>query len=237
MNCPIIPAIDILDGRVVRLTQGRYDKVEFYEKTPVEFAKYFVDNGIKRIHLVDLDGAKDGTLVNRHVFESIRKNVSCELELGGGIRTHDNAKALLDIGINYLILGSLLIKNFELAKTIIHQFPKQIIAGIDTKDNKVSIEGWLEGSQQSAETLLESLENLPLNSIIYTDIAKDGTLEGPNIEGLQNICQKTTHPVIASGGIGCLEDIQLIQNLQLKQIQGIIVGKAILSGKLSLPIK
>ena len=237
MNCPVIPAIDILNGKVVRLRQGRYDQIEFYDKSPTEFAKYFEENGIKRIHLVDLDGAKDGKLTNKNIFEEIRKTVTCELELGGGIRSIESAKILLDSGINQLILGSLLIKNPTLAQTIIEEFPNKIIAGIDAKNGEVAIEGWIEGSGKSTKSLLKSLENLPIHSIIYTDIAKDGTLEGPNIAGLLNICEETNLPIIASGGVGTTEHIAAIKNLKNPQIKGIIVGKAILSEKITLPIE
>ena len=236
MNCPVIPAIDILDGKVVRLTQGRYDQIEFYEKSPVDTAHYFADNGITRIHLVDLDGAKDGALTNRPVFEAIRKAVPCELELGGGIRTLDNAKALFDLGINQLILGSLLIKNPNLAQTIINHFPEKIIAGIDAKDGDVAVEGWIEGSGKSTQSLLETLNELPLHSVIYTDIAKDGTLSGPNLDGLKQICTETPHAIIASGGVGTREHISSVQQLSIPQIKGIIVGKAILSGAIKLPL-
>lgn len=236
MTCPVIPAIDILNGGVVRLTQGRYDQVEFYDRSPVDFAKYFADNGCERIHLVDLDGAKDGTLTNRPVFEAIRKAVPCELELGGGIRTLESANSLLDMGIDQLILGSLLIKNPSLAKTMIQTFPNQIIAGLDAKDGDVAIEGWIEGSGTSTASLLDALAGLPIHSIIYTDIAKDGTLEGPNLAGLEQICTETAFPIIASGGVGTKEHIEAIRRLNNDQISGVIVGKAILSEKIRLPL-
>ncbi len=230
----VIPAIDILDGKVVRLTKGDYNQVEHYTDSPVDFAKKFQDQGATRIHLVDLDGAKDGTLTNQKTFEAIRNNVSCQLELGGGIRNQSNVKILFDIGIDYLILGSLFIKNPEESHAICHAHPNKIIAGIDAHGKKVAIHGWLESSAITIHELLKTLEAIPLESIIYTDIAKDGTLEGPNLEALDYVAKLTKHNIIASGGVGTIEHIRDIQALPHSNITGIIVGKAILSGKIDL---
>jgi phosphoribosylformimino-5-aminoimidazole carboxamide ribotide isomerase len=230
----IIPAIDILDGKVVRLTQGDYDQVENYATTPEEFAKAFYKAGAKRIHLVDLNGAKEGQLVNLDVFKKIRSAVPCELELGGGIRSYDSVQQLVDIGINYLILGSLLTKHWELASEWILKHPLKFIAGVDAKDNTVAIEGWKEASQYQVSDLVLKLNSLPLESIIYTDISKDGTFKGPNLDALKEISTLSAAPIIASGGVGTIEHIRSIEKIAHLGISGCIVGKAFLSGKISL---
>jgi phosphoribosylformimino-5-aminoimidazole carboxamide ribotide isomerase len=226
----VIPAIDILGGQVVRLTQGDYGQVDRYEKGPAETAQSFYSAGATRIHLVDLDGAKDGHLVNLETIKSIRNSVDCTLELGGGIRSVETAALLFDLGIDYVILGSLLVKEFEIAKAIINRFPNRIIAGIDAKDGLVATEGWLELGTLTAVALVKHLNQLPLASIIYTDIAKDGTLAGPNLVQLEQIAEVSVCPVIASGGVGTKEHITQVRYLADKGISGCIVGKAVLSG-------
>ena len=230
----IIPAIDILANQVVRLTQGDYAQIEKYNFTPVELAKYYEEQGASRIHLVDLDGAKTGQLVNLKTFEKIRSTVKCELELGGGIRSIENADLLINLGINFLILGSMLIKNFNLAQEIINKYPSKIIAGIDVKNDKIAITGWLENSDLSLQSLLNKLSNLKIAAIIYTDISRDGMLTGPNIPGLTNICSLTKIPIIASGGVSSLEDIKTLQKLAPLGLIGVITGKALLQGKINI---
>ena len=221
----IIPAIDILDGNVVRLTQGDYNKSKNYTFTPVELAKHYENNGATRIHLVDLNGAKEGKRVNQSVFESIRKSVSCELQLGGGIRNKTSVTELFECGINYIILGSLLTKNIDLSLSIANAFPNKIIAGIDAKDQMVKIEGWGENSDITVESLLLKINHAPWNSVVATDISKDGMLEGPNFEFLKTISKQTQLPIIASGGVTTASDITELKKLGLF---GCIVGKALL---------
>jgi len=230
----IIPAIDILDGKVVRLTQGDYAQVEQYSQSPEDFARHFYDCGITRIHLVDLNGAKEGKLVNLDVFKRIRKAVPCQLELGGGIRTDDSVAQLVDIGINFLIIGSLLTKQWDLAQKWITSHPNQFIAGVDAKDNTVAVEGWIEASTFHVTDLIKKLNPLPIESIIYTDIAKDGTFLGPNLEGLTTVCSVSQHPIIASGGVGTIDHIKAVKAIASLGISGCIVGKAFLSGKITL---
>lgn len=228
----VIPAIDILNGELVRLTQGSYDQVENYAHTPIEMAQIYEDNGISRLHIVDLDGAKDGKLINHHLLEGIRETFTGEIEFGGGVRNQDTVEELRDIGIDYIILGSLLIKDFKAATDIIQKFPSQIIAGIDAKNGQVATEGWIEASEHPATALAKTLSEYPLESIIYTDIAKDGMMQGPNLKELRDMAAASTVPIIASGGIrnkGDINDVKAIQN-----ITGCIIGKAILSGNLDL---
>ncbi len=231
----IIPAIDLLDGQVVRLTKGDYAQVQTYtHRSPAEWAKTFEDAGATRIHIVDLNGAKAGHLVNSDAIQAIRSAVSCKLELGGGIRDLAGVKQVLDFGIDWIILGSLLIKQFELAKEIIVQNPHRIIAGLDANGTDIAIEGWLESSGQSIFTVIKLLNSLPISGIIYTDIAKDGTLMGPNLEALRQVAHASSVPVIASGGVGQLSDIVAVKELYSDGISAVIVGKAVLSGRISL---
>jgi len=231
----IIPAIDILDGNVVRLTQGDYAQVDSYAVSPVDIAKQFADAGAKRIHIVDLNGAKEGRLVNQSVIEAIRKSVpSCKLDFGGGIRSKEIVKQVFDMGLDWVVLGSMLIKQPDEALDIIQAYPSKIIASLDAKGDKIAIEGWKTTSLISVMMLVQQLSKLKLAALVYTDISKDGTLLGPNLEGLANIASLTTLPVIASGGIGTLDDIEKVKALRPKGVIGCIVGKAILSGKLKL---
>ena len=230
----VIPAIDIIGGKVVRLTQGDYGRVTHYDVTPAQLAKQFEDNGAKRIHLVDLDGAKDGALVNLDTFKAIRSAVSCELELGGGIRTKNAVSQMIEIGIDFVILGSLLVKNNVLSSEIISSFPGKIVAGLDTKDGMVATEGWIEKSTVSVRDVLDTLPESDLESIIYTDIAKDGMMEGPNIEALKDVSGITDIPIIASGGVRNLDDIAQLKAFSNRGISGCIIGKAIVSGQLPL---
>jgi phosphoribosylformimino-5-aminoimidazole carboxamide ribotide isomerase len=230
----VIPAIDLLDGQVVRLTQGDYNQVSHYAYTPAELAKKYESFGAKRIHIVDLNGAKDGKLVNQEAIESIRSAVACELELGGGIRNKETAAHILSLGIDYLVLGSLLVKDFKAATDIISAFPDKVIAGLDFKNGELAVEGWLETSDVSLTTLLSQLEALPVNSIISTEISKDGMMSGPDLTGLTRLSKQTKLPVIASGGVSSPSDIDSLKDLQNDGIIGCIVGKAVLSGDIEL---
>lgn len=230
----VIPAIDLLNGGVVRLTQGDYDRVDHYEMSPAQTAQMFFKAGARRIHLVDLDGAKDARLVNLEAIQSIRNSVDCTLEVGGGIRSVETAALLFDLGIDYVILGSLLVKNHDRAAAIIRAFPNRIIAGIDAKDGRVATEGWLDVGATTAVDLIKCIQDLPLAGIIYTDIAKDGTLAGPNIQQLIQVAQASHLPVIASGGVGTVGHIDQVRALAHLGVSGCIVGKAILGGHLSI---
>jgi phosphoribosylformimino-5-aminoimidazole carboxamide ribotide isomerase len=227
----VIPAIDLLNGEVVRLTQGDYDQVSHYDYTPAELAKHYADNGATRIHIVDLDGARDGKLVNKAAISAIRDAVSCELELGGGIRDLASAQQLFDLGLNYLVLGSLLTKDFATAEQIITHFPQQIIAGIDLKHGEVAVEGWLETSATALPELLKKLGELPVESIISTEISRDGMMQGPDIKSLTALSKHTTLPVIASGGVSSLSDINALKDTEMI---GCIVGKALLNGAIDI---
>lgn len=230
----IIPAIDLIHGQVVRLTQGDYAQMTHYAVTPEEIARRYEAAGAKRIHIVDLDGAKAGQLMNFDAIKKIRQAVSCELEVGGGIRTQESIRQLYDTGITYMILGSVLIRNFEQAKQWIAAYPNAIIAGVDTKNGVVAVSGWQEASPMSAKEIILQLNPLPLAGVIFTDIARDGMLMGPNIELLQEVAGIAKMPVIASGGVSSLADIESVRELYALGVSGCIIGKAILNGAISM---
>ena len=166
----VIPAIDLIDGQVVRLTQGNYNQVTHYPNNPVEVAKSFEDDGATRLHLVDLNGAKEGSTVNLSTIEAIRAATSMAIEVGGGIRTQASIDRYLDMGINQVILGSLLVNNPDLSTELIQAYPHQIIAGLDTKDGFIAVEGWTETSSLTLTDFLQTLSDLPIHSIIFTKI-------------------------------------------------------------------
>ncbi len=226
----VIPAIDLLGGKVVRLTQGDYAKVDHYDYTPTSLAQKYAAYGAKRIHIVDLDGAKEGKSINSEAIKNIRNAVSCTLELGGGIRTLDQAKFWLDFGIDQIVIGSLFVKNPALALDIIHTLPKKIIAGLDAKGQSIAIEGWVETGATTLTDVMSQLEKTPIHSVIYTDISKDGTLQGPNLDSLKMLTHSTKIPIIASGGIGQDQDIENVYTLYSQGVHGVIVGKALLKG-------
>ena len=233
-NFTIIPAIDILNGQVVRLTKGDYNQVEQYKESGIKIAQQYEKEGAQRIHIVDLDGAKDGVLQNLELLKEIRDTTTVEIEFGGGVRNKETVKSLIEMGINYIILGSLLINNPRVANDIIESFPGKIIAGIDAKGNQVATEGWIETKGNTVDAVLAQLSNLPLHGIIFTDIDKDGMMEGPNIDVLEKISRQSSHPIIASGGIRDANDIHQIKAIETSNIQGCIIGKAILSGHVTL---
>jgi phosphoribosylformimino-5-aminoimidazole carboxamide ribotide isomerase len=224
----VIPAIDLLDEKVVRLKQGRYDDTTFYDYTPVDLAKYFEDSGAKRIHIVDLNGARDGSTTHHNIIEKICKNTSLKIEVGGGIRTKKTASFYLDCGVHQIILGSLLVDDITTSLDIINTFSNQVIAGIDAKSKNIATAGWETTSSITIDDLLATLSTTKsLHSIIYTDISKDGMMQGPNLKMLEYVAKRATHPIIASGGIRNTTDIEAIK--AIPNISGCIIGKAILN--------
>jgi len=228
----VIPAIDLLDGKVVRLKQGDYKQSTVYESDPVKVAKNWQAQGAKRLHLVDLNGAKLGKPFHFEVIQKIRDQVSMQIEVGGGIRTAEDVENYLKIGITYVILGSILLKDKTLALTFLKNFPNQVIVGVDGKDGMVKAEGWTEGSSVSILDLLLELEKTGAKQTIVTDISRDGMLSGPNIKLYEEIAAKTNLQIIASGGIASLEDFRDLK--KNPKIVGAISGKALYEGKFSL---
>jgi len=228
----IIPAIDLKDGRCVRLRQGRAEEVTIYSDDPVQTARKWVSEGAQLIHIVDLDGAFSGNQKNLESISAIRKAVHVTLQVGGGIRTMEDIRKLLDIGIDRVILGTVAIKNPELLKKAADSYPERIIVGIDAKDGKVAIKGWQELTEIDALEFAKSIEPLPLAAVVYTDIKRDGMLTGPNIETTRAMVEHLRLPVIASGGISSLQDIKALKTI--KGLFGAITGKALYTGAISL---
>ena len=231
----IIPAIDILDGKCVRLTQGQYDKVEEFSTNPEEIAKKWIGLGAKRIHLVDLDGAKQGYPVNFKVISRIAKLTNIKVQVGGGIRTKETIKQCLNEGISYVILGTKAFQDKDFFKEILDLYDEKIILGLDLKNNRVALSGW----QETIEINLNNLEEIfgNIKQIIYTDIAKDGTLSGPNLKSLEIVARSTKSKIIVSGGISSIEDIIAILKLKKEShqnISGIILGKSLYKQKIDL---
>lgn len=227
----ILPAIDIIDGKPVRLYQGDYDKKEIVADDVFETAKSFEDMGAEYIHLVDLDGAKSGSSANHELVIKIAQMLNIPVELGGGIRSFETIKYLLDNGVSRVILGTTAMEDEELLKKAIAEYGEKIAVGIDCKDGKVYGRGWLEGSNLDYIDFAKKMESLGVKNIIVTDISKDGTLEGPNVEMLKKLKETVNIDITASGGI---RDIQNIRDLNEIGLYGAITGKAIYAKTLSL---
>ena len=230
----IIPAIDLLQGRCVRLNQGNYNEVTKFNSDPIKQAQIWESQGAKRLHLVDLDGAKTGEPINDLTIKEIKKSTDIPIQLGGGIRSIDRAKELLDLGIDRIILGTIAIEDPDLVKVLSEEYPKRIAVGIDAKKGLVATRGWLKQSEMTSIELAKKLNDLELAAIISTDIATDGTLKGPNIQSLREIAEISKNPVIASGGIGSIADLISLADLENEGIEGIIVGRALYDGSINL---
>lgn len=226
----LFPAIDIKDGKAVRLYQGRFDKCEEMG-VPLEIAKEFEKTGAEFIHLVDLDGAKEGKRINSDIIKAIADAVNIPVQLGGGIRTLEDLEAIFDLGVSRAIIGTAAYKDKEFLIKAVEKYGEKIAVGVDAKDNKVALEGWLESTNMDYIEFSRQLEKIGVKTVIYTDISKDGTLEGANIEGLKALSNAVDMDIVASGGVKDLEDLLKINELNL---YGAISGKAIYSGSLDL---
>lgn len=227
----IYPAIDILNGNCVRLFKGDYSKVTEYSKSPLEVAVAFSNAGATHLHIVDLDGAKTGLSVNTEIIKSICSKTNLLVQTGGGIRSMGRIKELIDSGADKVVLGTVAIKNPELVKSAVKEYKEKIVVGIDVLNNKVSVDGWTTNSNQDAISLAIFMKDMGVSSIVYTDISKDGTLEGPNIKALKDMIIKSGLDVIASGGIKNMNDIREVEKTGA---YAVITGKAIYEGKISL---
>lgn len=227
----ILPAIDIIDGKPVRLYQGDYNKKEIVADDIFETAKSFEKLGAEYLHLVDLDGAKDGSNKNHDLVIKIANMLKIPVELGGGIRSFETIKYLLDNGVSRVILGTIAMEDEELLKKAVKQYGEKIAVGIDCKNGKVYGRGWLAGSNLDYIEFAKKMESMGVKNIIVTDISKDGTLEGPNVEMLKQLKQTVNIDITASGGIRDLDNIKELSEIDL---YGAITGKAIYAGTLSL---
>lgn len=228
----IYPAIDIKDGKCVRLSQGRFDKVTIYNDNPVEVAKEWFNAGASFIHLVDLDGAIKGKQANKEVIKEIVKTVNIPIQTGGGIRNIESIKERLSLGVSRVIIGTAAVKNPDLVKEAIDLFgPDKIVVGIDAKDSKVAVEGWEEVSSLSAIDLALKMKEIGVKTIIYTDISKDGMLTGVNIKATKELIDETGMDIVASGGVASLEDLEKVSKTNA---EGVIIGKALYQGAIDL---
>jgi len=229
----IIPAIDIKDGKVVRLTKGDFLKVEVYSEDPAEIAKKWQDAGAELIHLVDLDGARYGTLKNIETVRKLAKSVKVPIEFGGGIRDEESINRILKEGVSYVILGTKALDE-KFLKSALDKFGDKIIVSIDSKDETVAIKGWQESGNTNPVKFAREMETSGVSRLIYTDVSKDGTLQGPNFFSIEKILDATNIEVVASGGISSVEDLRRLKSYEKKGLAGVIVGKAIYEGKINL---
>lgn len=231
----IIPAIDLKDGKCVRLRQGRMDDDTVFDDNPVDVAQRWLDQGARRIHLVDLDGAFAGEPRNAEVVRRI-----CEIsgdipvQIGGGIRSLDTAKAYVDAGVRYLIIGTLAVKAPDFVDGLCKHFPDHVIVGLDANNGFVATEGWAEASTVTAVSLAQRFENVGVSAIVYTDISRDGMMQGVNTEATAALGDAVSIPIIASGGVSTLADIQSLGEEMHRGISGAIVGRALYEGSLNL---
>jgi phosphoribosylformimino-5-aminoimidazole carboxamide ribotide isomerase len=228
----VIPAIDLRDGNVVRLIQGQYDKQITYKDDPVEQARQFHADGARWLHIVDLDGAKAGRPVNTASIEAIAKLGLLKIEVGGGLRDEASIAQLLDMGVTRVIIGTKAVSDFEWFSRMAEKFSGRIVLGIDARGAMVATHGWLEDSKQTVLEFAARADELPLAAIIYTDIAKDGMLTGPNIERTKALAEAVRTPVIASGGVKEVDDIRRLKPIG---VAGVIVGRSLYEGTLNLP--
>jgi phosphoribosylformimino-5-aminoimidazole carboxamide ribotide isomerase len=230
----IIPAIDLLDGKCVRLYKGNYEENIIYSEHPEEIAQHFEESGAQWIHIVDLNAARKNDQNNRETIQRIRDAVSCSIEVGGGIRTEKDVEELLELGIDKLILGTILVREPERVAKWCERFGSLFVAGIDALDGEIRISGWESGSRLKDVDFVKNLSELGLDGIIYTNISRDGTLAGPDIERTNLIARNSDLPVILSGGISSSTDIKKVFEKRHPNVKGVIIGKAIYENKLSL---
>ena len=231
----LIPAIDLKNGRCVRLLQGEAAAETVYSDDPASMARSFEDAGAKRLHLVDLDGAFKGKGANLVSIRSILKNISIPVQLGGGLRNAENIEKMFELGVSSVIVGTMAVKNPDVLEEVIQRFTgEKVILGIDARDRKVSIEGWQEGTEIDDVEFALRWKKLGIQRIVFTDIARDGMLSGPNLEALGDFARRTGLKIVASGGVSSMEDLELLKTLEVDGVDQVISGKAIYEGKLDL---
>ncbi|MBZ9634956.1 1-(5-phosphoribosyl)-5-[(5-phosphoribosylamino)methylideneamino]imidazole-4-carboxamide isomerase [Clostridium sp. FP1] len=227
----IFPAIDVKNGKCVRLYQGEFSSSEVVGEDPLQTALSFVEQGAEYIHMVDLDGALSGTIGNANSINKVIKNINIPIQLGGGIRSLDAIEILLEKGLNRVILGTAALNNPSLVKEAVKKFGDKIAIGIDARDGYVAVEGWKTGSKIEYIDFAKQMENIGVKTIIFTDISRDGTLTGPNLEAIGKLNDEVSCNIIASGGMKGIEDIKKLAKMNM---YGAIIGKALYSGNISL---
>jgi phosphoribosylformimino-5-aminoimidazole carboxamide ribotide isomerase len=227
----IWPAIDLRGGKCVRLVQGDYDRETVFGDDPAAMARRWVDEGARFLHLVDLDGARDAVPVNRDAVSSILSEVDVPCELGGGVRDEETIRSLLELGLSRLVVGTKALKQPDWFREVCRRFPQRLVLGIDARDGWVATDGWLETSRTSATELARQFADEPIAAIVYTDIAKDGMLAGPNVPAMAAMQQSVDCPVVASGGVTTADDVR---RLAVAGMAGCIIGRALYEGTLTL---
>ena len=230
----LIPAIDLMDGKCVRLLKGDFNKKKQFSNDPAAQAKLWEDSGANSIHIVDLDAARTGKISNDNCIRDIRKAVNIPIQMGGGIRSEERIRQLFSYGIDRVIMGTSIIEKRELVEYLTFKFPNKIIIGIDAKGGKVSTRGWLKQSDIFAINLIKDFSKFKIAGFIVTDIETDGTLNGPNENFIREILKNTTCSVIASGGIGSISDLLSLTKFEELGLTGVIVGKALYENKFSI---
>ena len=231
----IIPAIDIQNGNCVRLKQGDFNQETIFHNSPIDMAQKWIDDGAERIHLVDLDGARLGNPVNIDIFSNICERFpDTPIQIGGGIRDLKTAEKYINSGASYIIIGTKAVEDPIFIEKLCNEFPGKIIVGIDAKNGEVATEGWKSISKKNVLSLAKEFENFGVSEIVYTDIEKDGMMKGLNIDATLNLAKNINMPVIASGGVSCIEDIIEISTHGQSGISGIIVGRALYEKKFNI---
>jgi phosphoribosylformimino-5-aminoimidazole carboxamide ribotide isomerase len=224
----LIPAIDLKQGQCVRLRQGRMEDSTVFSDDPVSMAGKWVEQGARRLHIVDLDGAFEGEPVNADIIESITSAYpDLPIQIGGGIRKVETVEAYLEAGVRYVIIGTQAVRKPEFVTELCAEFPDQVIVGIDAKNGMVAVQGWAESSDQSAEHLAQRFEDQGVSAIVYTDISRDGMMQGVNVEATRQLAESVSIPVIASGGVTNLDDIKQLSSVSDSGIDGVIIGRAL----------
>ena len=227
----IWPAIDIRGGRCVRLRQGDYAQETVYADEPALAAGRWLEQGARQLHLVDLDGARDGRSVNQRAIQSVLQHVNVPCQLGGGIRDEAAIVAWLGDGVQRLVVGTKAIRDADWFRLMCQKYPSRLALGIDARDGRVAVEGWLETSDIAAIELAKQFNHEPIAAIIYTDIAKDGMLSGPNLDAMKQMKQSVEVPVIASGGVSTVDDVRQLVEIG---VDGCIIGRSLYEGTLTL---
>ena len=230
----IFPAIDIKGGKCVRLFKGDFNKITQYKKSPFEQATEFFNLGFTNIHLVDLDGALEGNLINKEIIKKISEIDKIKIQVGGGIRSLEHIEKLINFGVDKIIIGTAAVENIEFLKIACNKYNKKIAISLDVREGYIALSGWKKQTKILATDFIKNIENMDISRIIYTDINRDGTKSGPNLYETLNFSNLTKIPVVVSGGISSIDDVINIKNKKLQNIEGIIVGKAIYDGSIDI---
>lgn len=230
----VIPALDLKDGRCVRLYQGMMDKETVFSKDPVQMAKHWESKGAERLHVVDLNGALLGRAFHKSLIEEISHSISIPIEVGGGIRSLDTIERYLSSGVGWVIIGTEAYRNPKIVEEACRKFPKRVILGVDVREGRVGIEGWKETTSIEAKEFVKRFGEMDLSAVIFTDIERDGTGKGLNLEATRLFASSISIPVIASGGISRIEEIESLIGLKSEGVIGLIVGKALYTGEIDL---